>query len=211
MSQFPHDDFAKAYLSELLSPISTVEVDHRIKAEARSADIWFTPGNVPASAHQALGLLGMLVAQPCLLEPFRNPVGRSEIRRCLAKLFSLHAKLERQAKQTLPEADLPMLWILVPSASVELRRGFGAIRRQPNVAGLYALPAYHRTGMVVLNQLAPTPDTLWLRVLSRGRVQQQTIAELAALPATDPLRETIAELLADYRTVLEQRLELSQE
>lgn len=46
-------------------------------------------------------------------------------------------------------------------------------------------------------------DTLWLRILGRGRVQQQAVDELAALPLTNPFRSNALELLYSLRTNLE--------
>lgn len=39
--------------------------------------------------------------------------------------------------------------------------------------------------MILLNQLPPTPKTLWLRLLGKGATQQQAIQEVLALPKTD--------------------------
>ena len=41
MSEFPHDDFAKDYLTELLSNIGTAVPNKVIKSERREGDIWF--------------------------------------------------------------------------------------------------------------------------------------------------------------------------
>jgi undecaprenyl pyrophosphate synthase len=48
-------------------------------------------------------------------------------------------------------------------------------------------------------------------VLSRGRVQKTALKELAALPINDPLRQDVGELLANYRTVLENRKKRTEE
>ena len=45
-----------------------------------------------------------------------------------------------------------------------------------------------RTAIVVIHQLPETPDTLWLRLLGRGRVQKRAIDSLELLPANDPIR-----------------------
>ena len=218
MSKFVHDDFGKSYLDGLLSPLGTVKVNFPFPAQTRAADVWFVPGDSTAEPHRsasdqrlALGLLGRLTVQPCLLEPFRNPVPVSEIRNCLSKLFLRISAEERSAKRkkrSIPEDGLPKLWILTPTASERIRESFGAVEAEP---GVYLLPDANRTGLVVLNHLPKTRDTLWLRVLSRGRVQKTALKELAALPINDPLRRDVGELLANYRTVLENRKKRTEE
>lgn len=64
MSEFPHDDFAKAYLSELLRVIGTVQPNFSLKGETRIADLWFE-------------------AKTVLLEERFWPLGGSTHERCL--------------------------------------------------------------------------------------------------------------------------------
>jgi hypothetical protein len=54
---------------------------------------------------------------------------------------------------------------------------------------------YLRTAIVAIHQLPRTPDTLWLRILGRGRVQQQAIDELEALPEENPFRSMALKML----------------
>ena len=49
--------------------------------------------------------------------------------------------------------------------------------------------------IVAIHQLPRTPETLWLRLLGRGRVQKQAIDELAALPVANPFRSKAVELV----------------
>jgi hypothetical protein len=169
MPNTPHDDFCKAYLEELLFNVGQVHLDRPVKSETRRADVWFVPDPARANNRTTLGLLGRLTTTACFLEPFRNPATWHEVRDCMGKLISSERSLFRQAKaqqQPLAEAELPKLWLLVPTASVEMRRAFGATRH-PSETGLYLCPEAYRTGLVVLHQLPKTTDTLWLRVLGR--------------------------------------------
>ncbi len=43
MTRQPHDQFAKQYLEELLSPFGTVEVSREITDETRQIDVLFSP------------------------------------------------------------------------------------------------------------------------------------------------------------------------
>jgi hypothetical protein len=200
-----HDQFAKELLGELLAPFGEVRSDLPIKGERRYADIWFLPNTTPIAQRQDLGLLSQLVALPCLLEPFRNPVDRAELRNCLLKLLLLHSDLQRKAKRqktTLQEADLPNLWLIVPTESADLRRSFAAAQPSSWMKGVYLLPESYRTRLVVIHQLPKTIDTMWLRLLGRGNVQKQAIREFTTLSDAYPLRDSIGDILSSWRTTL---------
>ena len=212
MSNFPHDDFAKAYLVELLSTIGIATPNSPLKAETREADLWFQSKPEFQEARSQLGLLGQLLPKDSLIEVFRNPANPIEIRSCKGKLFSLEADLIRKAKQkdiTLTESDFPFLLVLMPTASADIREGFGAV--QTTIEGVYALPKWDRTTIVVLHQLPKTKETLWLRLLGRAGNQRRAIQEFAELPAGPTLYASIGELLADYRAMLESRRSTTQE
>ena len=123
----PHDQFAKNYLEQLLSPLGTVEISKEVSDETRQIDLFFSPN--PEPNRDYLGLLGRIVLNTVLIEPYRNPPNRSEIRNCLAKLLTILAELQRQAKrenQSYNENNAPRLWILSPSAGITVLEGFGA-------------------------------------------------------------------------------------
>ena len=48
-------------------------------------------------------------------------------------------------------------------------------------------------------------ETLWLRVLGRGNVQKQAVEELVELPTSNPYKENLLEILANWRQNLELR------
>jgi hypothetical protein len=85
MTRKLHDAFAKECLQELLADFGTVEVERPIAGEVRTIDVVFYPDPEGVPNLQALGLLGRMVATPCLLEPFRNPVPTWEICNCRHK------------------------------------------------------------------------------------------------------------------------------
>lgn len=96
--------------------------------------------------------------------------------------------------------------------SPALLNGFRAILDEDNwLPGVYFLADYLRTAIVALHQLPSTSETLWLRILAKGGVQQQAIDELEALPEDDPLRFRALELLYSLRTTLEVSQNLDQE
>ena len=215
MTRFIYDQFAKDYLSELLSPLGAVIPSRDVASEVREIDVFFTPSSAGSDYVENLGLLGKMATTAALFEPFRNPVTVSEVRSCLSKLLDVTAELERRARREntrCEEAELPKLWILTPTASETLLNGFNATPDEQNWGkGIYFLGEYLRTAVVVIHQLPETEDTLWLRILGRGRVQERAIAQLSALSVDNPVRSVTLELLYQLQSNLaanqEQQLE----
>jgi hypothetical protein len=189
---------------ELLRTIGKAVPDRRLKSESREADLWFELNPESKARRNELGLLGELLTRDALIEVFRNPASAAEIRACQGKLFDLEAEFIRKAKrrkQTVPEEKLPYLWLIMPTASEEIRTGFGAM--PTGTVGVYEFPRFDRTGLIVVHQLPKTEDTLWLRILGREGNQRQAIEEFVQQPVSNELRATIEELLTDYRAMLE--------
>jgi len=55
VTRFIHDQFAKQYLSEMLSSFGTVETSKDIASEVRQVDVFFTPSTSELDASE-LGL-----------------------------------------------------------------------------------------------------------------------------------------------------------
>jgi Domain of unknown function (DUF4351) len=62
-----------------------------------------------------------------------------------------------------------------------------------------------KTGIMVIHQLPKTPTTLWVRLLGKGKVQEQAIQEVAALPEQHPYRNNALDLLGNLKVILEAR------
>ncbi|MFB2897250.1 hypothetical protein ACE1CI_30410 [Aerosakkonemataceae cyanobacterium BLCC-F50] len=208
MTKFIYDQFAKDYLKELLTPLGEVETSRDVPGEVREIDVWFTP--YPAEQRgdaQVLGLLGRFASTPSIFEPFRNAVNPNQIRSCISKLFDVHANLLRQSQREnnrVGETDLPWLWILSPTVSRAILNGFKAEADENNwLPGVYFLPEYLKTGIVVIHQLPRTPETLWLRLLGKGNVQKQAINEIGELSPNHPLRSNALLLLANLRATIQ--------
>jgi hypothetical protein len=188
MTRFIHDRFAKEYLEELLSPIGTVNVGRDVTSEVREIDVYFTPSNAIPEYSETLGLLGKMANTTAIFEPFRNPANVSEICSCLGKLLDVRGELERKFRRENTRYDdgqLPKLWILMPTASKALVDSFNAIPDTENwMQGIYFLGESLRTAIVAIHQLPETPETLWLRILGKGGVQQRAISQLSALAQT---------------------------
>ncbi len=210
MTQFPHDEFAKNFLDSLLSPLGSVQTSQQISSEVRYADVYFTPQpNLFPTGD--LGLLAKLAANSVVFEPFRNSVKIPQVRACMSKLFDLHQALAKEARREkqpeLLEASLPMLWVLTPTLSVPILAGFNArLDVEEWGEGVYLMSAHFKTGIIAIHQLPKTPETLWLRLLGKGRVQEQAIVEVAALPAQHPQRDNVLDLLGNLKVLLESRV-----
>jgi hypothetical protein len=211
MAKNPFDQFSKQFLEEFLSPLGTVETSLEVAGEPQFVDVYFIPNAQAAEIPTDLGILGRMVQTPCLIEPFRNQPTLVEVRSCLLKLFQVHGDYHRRAKrktESLPEGNLPQLWILASSASEALLHKFGAISEE---TGVYFLPGALRTAIVSINQLPCDESTLWLRLLGKGRTQEQAIAEVIAFDAGDPRRSSILRLLANWKISIEVTGQIAEE
>ncbi|MEH2161264.1 MAG: hypothetical protein V7K38_09485 [Nostoc sp.] len=215
MTRFIHDQFAKQYLTELLTPYGQVDMSKDITSEVRQIDVLFTPASSSLDRIETLGLLGRMATNSsyAIFEPFRNPVSKSEIRSCIGKLFDIHADLERQAKRNntrINEEELPYLWIFTPTASVDILESFNVTVHERNWGqGVYLLGKglKIKTVIIAIHQLPSTPETLFLRILGRGKVQRQAVEELEALSDNSPFLTNIIQLVHDLIAVLSARQE----
>ncbi len=204
MSRTPFDAFSKQLLQAFLDPLGQVNLNREVSGEPRWVDVWFEPASQPETD----GLLGQMAATPCLFEPFRAQPPVIQFLNCKHKLFSVFGELQRQAERenrTIPDSleGFPRLWLLAPSASDTLlqRLRLEADPAWPN--GIYFASEADRTALVAINQLPASPDTLWPRLLGRGRTQRQAIAEVLALPGEDPNRLLVLQLLAIWKISME--------
>ncbi|MBW4505105.1 MAG: hypothetical protein KME64_01080 [Scytonematopsis contorta HA4267-MV1] len=206
MTKNPFDQFSKQLFKEFLTPLGLVETNYEIPGEAKYVDIWFTPSTQPTIDRQDLGILSRIAATPCLLEPYRKQPTEREIRSCLGKLSHLEEYLQREAKQdeeSIPEDELPRLWIIASSISDKLLNKLIATPDEAWLPGIYFPSKVFLTGFIAINKLPRTPETLWLRILGKGVIQQQAIDEVIALPKEDSKRSAALKLLATWKISME--------
>jgi hypothetical protein len=224
MTRIKHDQYAKQFLAGLLEQIGEVGTNREITGEPLHADLYFVPqNNVPKVKIKTLGLLGQMEnSGACLLEPFRGQPTNTEIRTCLQKLFTLHNQLQRKqskrAKQddsqpkSIEEDELPNLWILATTASDRLLSDFGAILKEPHwYKGIYFCSKALKTTIISINRLPITPKTLFIRLLGKGKTQQQAIDEILAFPKDDIIRNEVEELLSIWRISIESKDEKTED
>lgn len=207
------DRFAREYLSSLLVPYE-VEIDPQEDGQVRELDVCFSPRENPLVAPELLGWLGRMASTACAFQVFWHEPDAMEINECLANLFHWFSELENKASDrgnVLEEEDLPILWILIPSASLWMLKGFSAELEENWPEGIYFMAPSIKTAIALVNQLPPNPETLWLRVLGNGRTQAQAVREVAALPEDNPLRHNVLKILADWHISLQNKEDLTDE
>lgn len=149
-----------------------------------------------------------------IFEPYRNPVTSQQIRACLAKLLAVESEIIREfkrQKKPLKEENLPKLWILTPTASQEILGGFQAQIHPKWGNGIYFMGELLRTALVVIHQLPVTSETLFLRLLGRGKVQARAIEEIESLSDKNSLKSVILEQLYNLQQNLSMQTQVGTE
>jgi hypothetical protein len=214
MTRFIHDKFAKDYLEELLKNYGTVEPDKKVSGEKKEIDILFTPSAQQTYDLELIGVLGRFAEYPAILEPFRNAAPADEICDCIIKVLEVKAKMRREAKANntkLQEEKIPKLWVLTPTASETVLSGFNIKQKEGWLPGVYFLGDNLRSAIVAIHQLPKTTETLWLRLLGRGRVQEIAIEELQQLPPSNPFQQATLKLVYNLRENLRANQNLEEE
>ncbi|MDF5714660.1 MAG: DUF4351 domain-containing protein [Rhizonema sp. NSF051] len=213
MTRTPHDNFAKDYFEELLSPLGKVETSRVVTDEARQIDILFSPSSPPTVPSESLDLLGRLVNQTSSIEIFRNQPNLFQVLMCANKLYSYFAELNRLARRedrSLDVEGLGKLLIISTTASADLLDGFGAtLDLEINCNGVYSFPKNWFGTIIAVNKLPVTNETLWLRILGRGKVQRSAVDELLALPETNVYKQNTLRLIANWRILIIKQLNLT--
>jgi len=89
--------------------------------------------------------------------------------------------------------------------------GFGAKAKEGWEKGVYFLPKYQKAAIVAINQLPMTEDTLWLRVLGKGRTQNEAISEVVELSKENDKWDRLMEIFASWQKNLELNSDVNDE
>ncbi|MFM7440983.1 MAG: DUF4351 domain-containing protein, partial [Snowella sp.] len=116
----------------------------------------------------------------------------------------------KREKLTLNSSQLPILWILSPTVSANTLEEFNAMDKGDWGEGVYFPPRGLFTGIVEIHQLPVNRETLWLRILGRGKVQARAIQELKDLPDDFAPKNSILELVYGLLATLETKQKKSQ-
>jgi hypothetical protein len=186
------------------------------RREIEPVELFFSPHVVPDIDFEVLGLLGNMIPNRCLLEYFRMPPLEVEISKCIRKLFVWHDKLQEQREEEeeepLPSGVLPHLWIIATDISDELLDIFNAKTQPPEwCEGVYFTKEWFKTGIVSINHLPNIPDTLWLRLLGVGDVQEKAIEQFIVLPKENPLRGKVLNFIGNWWNNTQKEEEITEE
>jgi hypothetical protein len=178
MPRTMHDSFAKEWMEGLLTDFGEVVIEKQIAGEVRKIDLYFCPNPAAIDELKKMGLLGRMLSKLALLEAYRNAVPEWEVRNSREKVFQVEAELSREAarnEKKLRKSDRPFMWVLTPTFSVTLQKKLRGQEKRAWGKGIYFLAQSDRTAVIAIHQLPKTIDTLFLRLLGRGRVQAEAI------------------------------------
>jgi hypothetical protein len=187
-----HDQFAKNILRDALSRACASETEVEVLAATQKIDVYMVPDPARAADRGDLGLLGELAAEPSLFEPFHETPNLWKVRRCLNKQHTWHHELERRARASAsvgppresregpaPDVPFPALVVIGPGVPATVLDAYGCHEVAPGVYhGVWGLALR----VVVLSELPRTRETLLLRLLGKGRIFHDALADLARLP-----------------------------
>jgi hypothetical protein len=210
MTTKPFDQFNKSLFRELLSSYGQVIPNFALLGEERAIDVFFAPhpGSQPDPAE--LGVLASIAQKPALLEPFRSGIADEDIETCLMKLFMVNTQL-RNKNTNIPCNIPPHLWIIAAEVSDRILTDFSGIIDPKMGEGFYKLAKGLKTTIIAVEELATTPETLWLRLMGKGRTQDDAIADLLMLPESDTKRSNALNLLVSWRINIELTEQVEQE
>ena len=188
------DHLAKQIGKKALTPSGATSAHDEIAPETQYADLRHEPDPARQAERDRLGLLGRLVAVPCLLEIYGHAPDAEEFRACLAKHLAFWQKRAREARarnkqrqqpRQRPERIVePSLWIITAGAPKDLLAKLKLdepARGWP--AGVYCFgDDVLRVGIVVASRLPRERDTLLVRLMAAGPLLVPATKELAKLP-----------------------------
>ncbi len=202
MTKNPFDQFSKQVFQAFLKPYGEVRTNFEVPGEPRFIDVLFTPSQDVSAIPESMGLMRHMASKACLIEPFRNQPRPKEIRSCQQKLLYVQSDFVLQAQRdedTIPDEELPLLWVLTPTTSKNFLKRYGGAARKGWLNSIYFSPEGYYIIFVAIHKLPETSDTLLFRLFGKGRVQEQAVREIFALPETDERFDVIKQLLSVWR------------
>jgi hypothetical protein len=197
------DQFYKAALSALLQPFTHLEVSREIPGHVQVADLWVQPESAHAGGLARLGMLGRMIMQgPCLIEPFSRPPSMREVHTCVLEQHALdHARFLEAERESLPEPVFPRLWIISAGRPESVLGKMTLFPMKDWPSGFWQRDDLH---LIVVRDLPRTPDTLFLRLLSRGAFFTEAVRELVALHGDTREGQVIISVLIAFRREIPQ-------
>ena len=179
------DHFSKRLALAAAEGRGTGIPDAEISPDAQRADFRFEPDRARRADRADLGLLGRLMATPCLFEFFSEPPSIEAARACLSKHLIFWRARPREARKKKPVAA-PRLWILSAGRPVSALRALAFVHARGFPLGVYRMRGEMRAGLVVASELPRDRSMLLVRLLAAGRGLPEAMKDLSALPPDAP-------------------------
>jgi hypothetical protein len=207
------DLFIKALLVTALSRAAKAETEVEVvPAGAQRIDVYSVPDPALAGELGEMGMLGVIAAEPSMIEAFSDTLGMREMRALFRKQLVWHHELERRARVAAgdvksedaePPAEppepvpFPAIVTLSPGKpeTVIAAYGFEAVS-----LGLYAAPPGLAASIVVMSELPVTRATVLLR-LAAEKLRAKAVAEILRMPDDAWERKTAEPLLVHFEFV----------
>ena len=190
------DVFTKKLLQEALDPVDAVELQKPVAPhDTQYSDVFCQPRPMRPAKEQVphLGVLWEMTASTCTIEPSSKTPTVPELRGLARKQLNLHHQLSKAAGD--PALPVPLQWIISPGVPVSGLAALAATPMSGRPTGFYRSVELLEQRIVVLSELPKTAETRLLRLMGSAEMRQEAMQEIAALPATDPARQPLVEIL----------------
>ena len=208
------DQLAKSILAALLRLVATVEtareistpVDPRYGGHVLIADVWAEPNDLTTSYLEQLGVLGRMVGLgACLIEPFSQPPRLRDIRSCILKQYSLdHQQARKASRKKRPEPAFPRLWVISYGKPQTVIQEMNLETMDGWPHGFWQREDFDAFHVINVRELPKTAETMFLRLLGRGRTFSEAVRELFTEPQHAWARELLTPLLIAFRSEIPQ-------
>ncbi len=208
MSQYKHDRFFKFYIQSLYrakgNTIKNIQVRND---EDLEIDLMFV-GDLDSQEwkEQDLGLFDRLMQTypTMIIEHYSGYLEGIDIDDCItrknlywkyqrqeliktAKSAQKLTSTERLSKTAMAPIELnnPFTWVLTVNCGTQILQDCAAQLHPEFPQGVYILPNQLRMGIVIIEQLAETPEHLWLKMLGNRESARRAFKEIEQLSSPD--------------------------
>jgi hypothetical protein len=208
MAQYKHDRFFKFYIQSLYRTKGATRKNIQIyNDEDLEIDLMFI-GDLAKQGwkEQDLGLFDYLMQThpTVIVEHYSGYLEGVDVNDCITRK-NLYWKSERKglikaaklalnltSSQQLPKPEIakielnnPFTWILTVNCGSQITIDCAAQVHPEFESGVYLLPAQWRMGIVTIEQLAETPEHLWLKMLGNRESARKAFREIDQLSPPD--------------------------
>ncbi len=211
--QYQDDNFSKAYTTALYQTKGEVKTNIQVNNDENlEIDLMFVahPQN-SAWADEDLGLFDQLMrVHPTIcVEHYSGYLNADHIIRYVTRMdlyVSEEQKAAKKRSERLRPEQRPFTWMLATACGEKMLRSAGA-KLDPNLGpGIYRIPAVFRMGIVEIQALPETPETLWLRGLGKKEILTKAFDNIRSLPETKRERNDIVGVCIRHFKYLTEKL-----